>query len=79
VQALTEGCTTLPPIRTGFIRSDKTAKSCGRQARQVCMDEFEKLIWLIAEEFVMAFESLETLLAALPEEELTPLVMAAKA
>jgi hypothetical protein len=43
------------------------------------MNEFEKLAWLIAEEFVLAFESLESLLQLEAEEEAAPLVMAAKA
>ena len=43
------------------------------------MNEFEKLAWMIAEEFVEAFEALEALLIAEPEEEQKPLVMAAKA
>ena len=43
------------------------------------MNEFEKLAWMIAEEFVEAFEALEVLLIAEPEEETKPLVMAAKA
>lgn len=42
------------------------------------MSEFEKLAWMIAEEFVEAFEALEALLVA-DEEETKPLVMAAKA
>ncbi|HLH03030.1 MAG TPA: hypothetical protein VKX25_09690 [Bryobacteraceae bacterium] len=43
------------------------------------MNEVEKLAWMIAEEFVAAFESLEALIVAEPEEETKPLVMAAKA
>lgn len=43
------------------------------------MDEFEKLIWLIAEEFVIAFEVFETMLFAEFDEEPRPLAMYARA
>ena len=43
------------------------------------MNEVEKLAWMIAEEFVAAFESLELLIVAEAEEEIKPLVMAAGA